>query len=77
MRKLTKQPVGPRNDWDFRLEVGERVYERRGDSAVMYDLRETGRNKRDCGELTPHIVKKHGVPRLAVMGDDGVWYWED
>lgn len=78
MRKLRKQPVGPRNDWNFELEAGERVFERRGESAVMYDLQEsTGWNKRTAGELTPRLVKKNGCPRLAVMGDDGIWFWED
>ncbi len=81
MRKLRKQPIGERNDWDFSLEAGDRVFERNGDSefAVMYDLREsTGWHKRtSLGELTPHTVKKNGVPRLAVMAANGVWYWAD
>lgn len=80
MRKMRKQPVGPLSPWDFGAEPGERVYERRGESAVMYDLREsTGWYKRSAGELTPHKVMQKGgdLPRLAVMDDDGVWYWED
>jgi hypothetical protein len=60
MRKLRKQPIGPRHDWNFSLEAGARVYERRGDSdsAVIYDLRESsGYRKRTSGDLTPHVVK--------------------
>lgn len=78
MRKLRKQPVGSRNDRDFSLEAGDRVFERCGEAAVMYDLREsTGWHQRTAGELTPHIVKKNGSPRLAVMGDNGTWYWTE
>ena len=78
MRKLRKQPVGALNPWDFSVEPGERVYERRSDGVVMYDLREsTGWGKRMSAELTPHLVKKNGATRFAVMADNGEWYWAD
>jgi hypothetical protein len=47
-------------------------------AVTMHDLRDsTGRDKAATGELTPHVVKKNGNPRLAAIGDDGFWYWVD
>ena len=82
LRRLRKQPVGARNDWDFTAEPGDRVYQRaRGgaDYVYMYDLRESrGRDKAAMGELTPHLVKgRNGLGRHAVLCDDGHWYWND
>lgn len=79
MRRMRKQPTGPRNDRDFSAEAGDRVYWEEGNDTVMFDLREsTGWRKRTAlGELTPHLVKKNGKPRLAKMNDHGVWYWLD
>jgi len=81
MRKLSKQPVGGRNDWDYTVEPGDRVFECAWDGsdyAYMYDLRESnGSNKASRGVLTPFIVKKNGNPRQAVLCDDNLWYWMD
>ena len=78
MRKMRKQPVGARNDWNFDLEDGDRVYTWiTSDSAVMDDLfLSTGKDKRAAGELTPRRVSKDGRARIAVV-KDGVWYWND
>lgn len=80
MRKLRKQPVGSFNPLRHDLEHGDRVYQAMPDleGAFMHDLRiSTGRNKSDASELTNHIVKKDGKPRLAVLAEDEQWYWED
>lgn len=80
MRKIRKQPVCAYNPWNWNLEPGDRVYRVMPEleGAYMIDLREsTGRNKRDAGELTPHTVTKNGAPRLAVLGDNLQWYWQD
>lgn len=77
MRKMRKQPVGPRNDWNHNLEIGDRVYTwvKYPLLAVMDDLMESnGRNKAALGELTPRRVIKDGEPRIAML-QDGVWYW--
>lgn len=79
MRKMRKQPVGPRNDWNFDLEAGDRVYiwTTVGEKAMMDDLvLSTGKDKRAVGELTPRRVSRNGWPRIAVV-KDGVWYWEN
>ncbi len=78
MRKLHKQPVAEFDPWDDNREPGERVYQSRPalDGAYIYDLRESnGWGKRALGELTPCLVNKDGRPRLAVLADDGDWYW--
>ena len=80
MKKIRKQPVGPFNAWNFSLEHGDRVWRRDAteNTIVMVDLRESsGRNKAAAGDLTPHVVKKSGKPRLAVQGEDGMWYWTE
>ena len=76
---MRKQPVGARNDWNFGLEDGDRVYTwiKVDKTAMMDDLfLSTGKNKRAAGELTPRRVTKDGRARIAVV-KDGVWYWDD
>lgn len=77
---MRKQPVASYNPWNWKAEVGERVYRYCGSGvtiAFMFDLRESrGRNKAAAGELTPHSVKKNGQLRLAINIDD-IWYWCD
>ena len=61
MRRMRKQPVGPRNDWNHNLEVGDRVYTwvKFPETAMMFDLVEScGKNKAASGELTPVRVVK-------------------
>jgi hypothetical protein len=80
MKKIRKQPVGPLNPWNFSLQPGDRVWkmDHTEGTVTMHDLRDsTGRDKAATGELTPHVVKKNGNPRLAAIGDDGFWYWVD
>lgn len=80
VRKLRKQPKGQINNWNFDAENGERYFEPRPEleGAYIYDLTESrGMNKRDAGELTPRLVRKHGKPRVALLADDGLWYWND
>ncbi len=77
MRRLRKQPIGPRNDRNMDLEAGDRVYSwvNYKSTATMDDLREsTGWGKRNLGELTPRKVTKNGATRVAVL-KKGVWYW--
>ncbi len=79
MRKMRKQPVGVRNDWNFALEDGDRVYTwiKFDKTAVMYDLvLSNGKNKRAAGELTPRRVSRDGRARIVSV-KDGVWYWDD
>ena len=82
MRKMRKQPVGGYDPRGWDLEEGGRVFQARTEFLetevyYMYDLKEsTGRNKSACGELTPHLVKKNGEPRIGIRIDT-VWYWKD
>lgn len=79
MRKLYKQPTKSLNSWDWDAKPRERVFRPMPlGGAYIYDLRESnGRNKAAMGELTPILVKKNGVPRIAIKADDGLWYWID
>jgi len=80
MLLIRKQPVGPLNEWNLALKPGQRcwLFDYSEGITMMYDLREsTGKNKSDDGDLTPHVVKKHGRPRHAILADDGLWYWEE
>ncbi len=79
MRRMRKQPITVRNDWNHNLEVGDRIYTwiEFGKTAVMDDLVESnGRNKASMGELTPVRVVKSGRDRIAIV-KDGIWYWTD
>lgn len=79
MRKMRKQSICPRNDWNHSLEVGDRVWTwvKLGETAMMDDLvQSNGKNKAAAGELTPRRVSKNGRARIAVV-KDGIWYWED
>lgn len=79
MRRMRKQPKQARNDWDYTLEVGDRVYTwiRFKETAVIDDLvKSNGRNKAAAGELTPIRVTKNGQNRIAII-KNGVWYWID
>ena len=79
MRRMRKQPISVRNDWNHNLEVGDRVYTwvKYPETAMMDDLIESyGRNKAAAGELTPVRVVKNGQCRLATI-KDGIWYWSD
>lgn len=79
MRRMHKQPVGVRDDWNHGLEVGDRVYTwvKVDKTAMMDDLvQSNGKNKASAGELTPRRVRKNGRPRIATV-KDGVWYWTD
>ncbi len=77
MSKMRKQPIGPYSSFDFDLEPGDRTYLDMGrDRIWIYDLREsTGRHKQAAGELTPHLVRKNGAPRLARRDKQGIWHW--
>ena len=81
MRRLRKQPVAGYSPWNMNHEGGDRVYVTipgLDDAYHMYDLLESrGRDMRDAGELTFRVVKKNGKSRLAVKGDNGIWYWKD
>ena len=79
MAKLRKQPTAPLNSWDLDAEPGERRFISKPDleGAYIVDLVEAnGRDKRAAGELTPRVVKKSGVPRIAFQDDRGIWYWQ-
>lgn len=79
MAKLRKQPTAQLCSWDFEAEPGERRFIAKPDlgGAYIVDLVESnGRDKKAAGELTPRVVKKNGVPRIAFMDDRGVWYWK-
>jgi len=76
---MRKQPVGPRNDWNHNLEVGDRVYTwvKFPETAMMFDLVEScGKNKAASGELTPVRVVKNRQVRIAIIKND-IWYWTD
>lgn len=79
MRRMRKQPIGMRNDWNHNLEVGDRVYTwvKPNETAMMDDLVESrGRNKAAIGELTPIRVVKNGQCRIAIIKNN-IWYWID
>ena len=75
---MRKQPVAQYDPWDFSREPGDRVYEpQTGKDGAWMFVESNGWGKRMSGELTPRIVKKNGRYRLAVLCDDGYWYWQD
>jgi len=76
LRRMRKQPVGGRNDWNHNLEEGDRVYTWVSDETVVMDdlVVSRGKNKRASGELTPVRVCSNGKARIAIR-KDGVWYW--
>ena len=78
MRRLRKQPVACFNPWDLSREVGDRVFcpQSHLECAYMYDLVESNGRKSTDGELIPRLVKKNGIPRRAVIGENDIWYWE-
>ena len=80
MRRMRKQPIGHRNDWNHDLEIGDRVYTwvEYKKTAVIDDLVESsGHNKAASGELTPRRIVKNRKCRIATRKKNGIWYWID